>query len=227
VAKKTPDFTKQARQTRRRESETVAPVSPTMKYMVYASCLGGVVLFFVGLYMFVGMPGFSFRDERALTVIVLGMVAGIVCNFLVLLLCMHTFDRRKHPLRGLNMKVLMWGIVLSGMICVMIVMSSAKVIQTFMGPGLIPPIGIMVFVLRPRLKAMAIADGRFTPSRSEKAREEWERERAERRAEKERYEELKRRRLSDPAAVAAGAGKSGSSQRKRKGTSAGKGSTTR
>jgi hypothetical protein len=195
--------------------------------MIYVSCLGGVALFVVGLYMFVGMPGFSISDQRALTVIVLGMVAGIVCNILVLLLCMHTFDRRKHPLRGINKKVLMWGIVLSGMVCVMIVMSSAKVIQTFMGPGLIPPIGIMVFVLRPRLKAMAIADGRYTQSRSEKAREEWERERAERRAEKERYEELKRRRLSDPAAAAAAAGKSGSSQRKRKGSSAGKGTTTR
>jgi hypothetical protein len=143
----------------------------------------------------------------------MAMGAGIVCNLLVLLLSMHVFDRKKHPLAGINKKYLMWGIVLTGMVCVMVVMSS-KFWQTLMGPGLIPPIAIMVFVLRPRLKALAVAEGRYTPSRSEKAREDWERERAERRAEKERYEALKQSRLSKPAAAAAGSAKGSGGQRK-------------
>jgi len=225
VAKKTPDYTKQSRQARQRERQQVAPVSKTMAYMVYVSLGGGIAIFAFGLYL-VARAGTGGENSRGLMITAIAMAGGMICNALVLLLSMHVFDRRKHPLRGINKKVLMWSIVLSGMVCVMVVMTS-KFWQTIMGPGLIPPIAVMVFVLRPRLKALAISDGRYTQSRSEKAREDWERERAERRAEKERYEELKRRRLSDPAAAAAGAGKSGSSQRKGKGSSAGKGSTTR
>lgn len=226
MAKKTPDYTKQARQTRQRERQTVAPVTRTMAYMVYASLIGAVGLFIFGLYLVVQTIS-SRGDDRAVTIAALGMGAGIVCNILVLLLCRHVFDRKKHPLAGISKKYLMWGIVLSGMVCVMVVMSS-KFWQTLMGPGLIPPIAIMVFVLRPRLKALAIAEGRYAPSRSEKARDDWDRERAERRAEKERYEALKASRLNKPAAAAAGSSKSSGGGRKQdKAASSRKGSKSR
>jgi hypothetical protein len=213
VAKKTPDYTKQSRQTRQRERTTVAPVSKAMAYMVYASLLGAVGLFCFGLYLVGSNLSDAGANDRAILVTGLGMLGGIVCNFLVFLLSMHVFDRRKHPLRGINKTVLMWAIILSGMVCVMVVMSS-KFWQTLMGPGLIPAIAVMVFILRPRLKAMAIAEGRYTQSRSEKAREDYERERDARRAEKERYEALKRARLGKPAAAAASSGKAGGGQRK-------------
>ncbi len=207
AAKSAPaDYSQKARQERRQKSQTPEPASRGMRMAVYMSLYGGMGLFCFGIYLAISMLGGT--DPRALFLSLLGMVCGILCNIMVLLMSMFVLDPQGHPLPSVNKQYLMWGIVGTGLICVAIVMAS-KFWQLIMGPALIPPIAIMVFVLRPRLKAQAIAEGRYTKTRSEKAREDWERERAERKAAKEQWERLKRERLSEPAAATAG-GKGGS-----------------
>lgn len=195
VARKTPDYTRQARQKRRKERATPPP-PPSRAYAtaVYTSLAGGVALFLYGCVLVFPVIGEGGQNARGAGVAALGLVAGILATVLIGLLARHSFDPRAHPLRGINKKYLIYGIVFGGMVSILVVLTYQS-LQLLMGPALIPAVAVFFFVVRPRLKAIAVAEGRYTKSRSEESREQWERERRQEREEKERYKRLKEQRL--------------------------------
>lgn len=209
MARKTPDYTRQARQKRRKQRETL-PAPPSRGYAaaVYLSLAGGIVFFLYGCVLVLPALGEGGRNARGAMVAALGLIAGILATALIGLLARYSFDPRAHPLRGINKKYLIYGIVFAGMVSMLVVLSN-KSLQLLMGPALIPAVAVFFFVVRPRLKAIAVAEGRFTKSRSEQAREEWERERQQERAEKERYKRLKEQRLGKAGRKAARKGTAG------------------
>lgn len=208
MARRTPDYTKQARQKRRKQRETLPP-PPSRAYAtaVYLSLAGGVALFLYGCVLVFPVLSEGGLNARGAVVASVGLVAGIVATVLIGLLARYSFDPRAHPLR-MNMKYLLYIIVFAGMVAIMVVLSY-KSLQLLMGPALIPAVAVFFFVVRPRLKAIAVAEGRYTKSRSEQKREEWERERRQEREEKQRYERLKQQRLGKASGRVARKGTAG------------------
>lgn len=208
MARKTPDYTKQARQKRRKQRETLpAPPSRAYASAVYFSLAGGAALFLYGCVLVFPVLSEGGQNARGATMAAIGLAAGIVATVLIGLLARYSFDPRAHPLR-FNIKYLIYVIVFAGMISIMVVLSY-KSLQLLMGPALIPAVAVFFFVVRPRLKAIAVAEGRYTKSRSEQKREQWERERQQEREEKRRYERLKDQRLSKPSRRVARKGTTG------------------
>ncbi len=196
-------YSKKARQERRKKQQQLPPVSKYVAWSCYASLAGAMGLYLWACTLTLPNLGGGGALARGAAVSSLGAVCGLLANFTLLPITMWALYPERYPFQRLNKKLLMYVFIGLSMVTVVVTLSS-KLGQQLLGPGLIPPVAIFFFVVRPRLKALAIAKGNYTPSRFDKAREDYEKEREEYRRErqrekeaKRRYEELKARRLGD------------------------------
>ena len=95
------------------------------------------------------------------------------------------------------------------LLTVIAVLGAVAVFQTvrvpLASPGLIPPVAVFFYLIRPRLKMIAQAEGTYRPTRRDQALDEIQAAREERQREKEREAAIKRtikRRLQRDAEAA-------------------------
>jgi hypothetical protein len=192
VAKRTPDYTKQVRHEKprkpvsrpgrataargRRAEAKVPPAPKALVLITYASLAGGVALYLYVLYLAHPTAG--------------GLVAvgcGLITDGLVAVLAAYALDPVKHPLRRVNKRALIFVLVIFAAVTVMLTVS-----VPLLSPGLIPPIAVFFYMIRPRLKLIAEVEGTYRPTRRDQALEEIQERRAERKREKEREAAMKR-----------------------------------
>ena len=112
---------------------------------------------------------------------------GMLTNILTGVLALYALNPRRFPMPRVDKRLLAVVIVVFGAVTVFVGINNA-----ILAPGMIPPIAIFYFVIRPRLKSIAQATGTYRPTRRDAALEEIQERRAERQREKEREEQLKR-----------------------------------
>jgi hypothetical protein len=242
VGKKTPDYTKQARRSSGRPAgparrhtggqtsrapqgkltaaqKMAVTETEIPKYMLISSMVsivGGLFIFIWGLTMSVPGIGADGNAGRSAVVASLGMLCGLVCNLSIGALLLKTYDRRRYRFGGISMRNLIYAFVGTGVLAFVIILSWGEGGMMTFGLALAPAVVVFYFVLKPRLKALAVTEGRYKPSSRERAREEYEQERAELKAEKERYKRLKAARLgtgkaAKPATAGTSAGRKAAS----------------
>jgi signal transduction histidine kinase len=186
VAKRTPDYTKQvshrrvpAERPQKGARQRGAPDAPlSWAIATFVTLAGGVAIYLWGCTQ--TLPYLGGPDGRKYVQAAVGSIAGIVLNVLVGVMALYALYPRRFPMRWLNKRVLTYVILFVGMIAVFETMNI-----TVLSPGLIPPVAIFYFVIRNRLKAIAEAEGRYSPTRRDQALEEIRERREERRREKE------------------------------------------
>jgi hypothetical protein len=251
VAKKTPDYTKQARrssgrpkgsyQTSRQTGgqarspqgrtsaarkitaeDTEIPKLILMSSMV--SIVGGAFIFLWGLVMTLPQAGVGGLSGRGAVVASIGMFCGVACNVCMAIMLLRTYDPRKYRFGALSMRTMIYAFIGTGILAFVIIFSWGTGGMMTFGLALAPAVIVFYFVLKPRLKARAVVDGRYKPNRRESARQEYEREMAARKAEKEHYKRLKEARLgTGKAAQPAKASASGKTASSGRGTAGAKG----
>lgn len=225
MARKTPDFTKarhvspqtrgggQARrspQANPSASQSAALEGTKISGFMLASCLvailGGAAIFLWVAVLSVPQISQGGMNARAGAVGLVGALCGAICNLCIGGVLLNAYNPERFRFWGINMKLLVYGFTGSGVITIIILFTGGGSALMTLGMALAPAIAVFYFVLKPRLKAQAAAEGRYQPKRREQARREYEEERAKLKAEKERYERLKAARLGP------GSGKSGTTR---------------
>jgi hypothetical protein len=190
VAKRTPDYTKQVSHQRTRaerpgkqrgerpggKQRAVVP-DPPVSYSVltFVSLFGGAELYIWAAFMALGGS-----STKTVAVSVAVALCGVLTNVLTGVLALYALYPQRFPMRRVNKRMLAAIIVVVGGIAIMSLYNSS-----LLSPGLIPPVAVFFFVIRPRLKQIAEADGRYTPSKRDQALEEIRQRREARRREKE------------------------------------------
>jgi hypothetical protein len=194
VAKRTPDYTKQVRH----EKPPRRPVAPAGKKtarraevppppqgataLVIVSLAGGVAL-----YAWAASLAFGNTDKRTLALSLTIALCGLVTNVLTGVLALYALNPRRFPMPRLDKRMLIVIIVVFGAITVFFGSSNPILV-----PGIIAPVAVFYFVIRPRLKVIAQVTGTYRPTKRDAALAEIQERREERQREKEREEQLKR-----------------------------------
>ena len=197
MAKRTPDYTKQVSHQRARserarpdragkERKGVPDAPVAYGLLTFVALLGGVAVYAWGCTQ--TLPYLTGPDGRKFVQGSIASVSGIVTNVLVGVLALYALYPRRYPLRRINKRYLGYAIVFIGLIAVYY-----SVNISVLSPGLIPPVAVFYFVIRSRLKEIAEAEGRYTPTKRDQALEEIRQRREERRREKEAEREKQRR----------------------------------
>jgi len=221
VAKRTPDYTKQVRHEKPRRQPVAAPgkkaarrqpVPPPQKGAAgatYVSLVGGTAVYFYAAYLATG--GATTKIVAFSLVIA---ACGVLANVLTGVLATYALFPRRYPMPRVDKRWLVMSIVIFGAVTVFFGLQIP-----WLAPGIIPPVAVFLFVVRPRLKLIAQAAGTYRPTKRDAAlaeiderREARRREAEERQREKEKEEQLKRvirRRIQgDQAGGASGSGRS-------------------
>ena len=214
MARRTPDYTQRRTQgkNRQQQKQELPSAGPAVTSMVMLSLAGAVAMFLWGCgqtlpYLLRGGAEAKSYAQGSLVA-----VSGLVTNLLVGVIAYHALHPRRFPLRGSTARRILYAIVFFGGIAIV------AGLNTILGPAMIPAIAVFYFAVRPRLKQIAQAQGRYTPTKRDQALEEIRKRREERLAEKERQTKVKRRlaRAKTTEAASGGASRSrrpGSSSR--------------
>lgn len=199
MAKRTPDYTKQVRHDKPRRQAAAAPVKkarrgtvpPPQKgapSAVYVSLVGGTAVYLYAGYLATGAA--TTKQEIFSLVIAF---CGLLANVLTGVLATYCLYPVRHAMPGVDKRLLVTLIMVFGAITVFFGLQIA-----WLAPGIIPPVAVFFFVVRPRLKLIAQAAGTYRPTKRDAAlaeiderREERRREAEERQREKEKEEQLK------------------------------------
>jgi hypothetical protein len=194
VAKRTPDYTKQVRHEKPRRQPDAAPRKKAARRpevpapprgsgaLVLVSLFGGVAL-----YVWAALLALGGSDTKTVAFSLTVSLCGLLTNVLTGVLALYALNPQRFAMPRVDKRMLVVIIVIFGAVAVFF--SSANVI---LAPGLIPPVAIFFFVIRPRLKVIAQVAGTYRPTRRDDALAEIQERRAERQREKEREEQLKR-----------------------------------
>lgn len=200
MAKRTPDYTKQVRhekvparpaggqRPKGRGRASVSDVRLSFVVSTYLGLAGGAAIYLFGCSQTV--PYLFGANPRAYIAGSAASIAGLATNVLVGVLAVYAFYPRRFPLRRINKQYLMYAIIIFGVIALFY--SFNRLLQP-LATGLIPPVAIFYFILRPRLQEIAQAEGRYRPTKRDEALAEVHARREERRREKEAEKEYKRR----------------------------------
>lgn len=190
MARKTPDYTRQARkkkpasrgaprptagarggssagrpvrQAPAAEVVATAPVAPWLALLAYIGTVVGAGLFIYGAvvsYPDLGLPGIPGRDA---IVAFTGMLAGLVTAVLVLLLVNAVLDPARRVLPGADERLLVYAAVFFGMFAGLLALS-ARVHIAVLGAGYTVVLMVFFLAVRPRIRG-AERSGVARPSR--------------------------------------------------------------
>jgi hypothetical protein len=194
VAKRTPDYTKQVRHEKPRRQPAAAPrkkaaqrqaVPPPQSgasALVLMSLVGGMAL-----YVWAALLALGGGNAKTVAVSLTIACCGLLTNVFTGVLALYALNPQRFPMPRVDKRMLVVIIVVFGAITVFFGINNM-----ILAPGMIPPVAIFYFVIRPRLKLIAQAAGTYRPTRRDEALAEIQDRRAERQREKEREEQLKR-----------------------------------
>jgi hypothetical protein len=205
VARKTPDYTKQVRHERPRSQMAATgrrraskgkrpPVPPPARGMAPSAffAVGAGVL----LYVWVGYLAFGGATTRSIAFGLGIAFCGLVANLLTGVLALYALYPERYPLPGVDKRLLTTLVIVFTVITVFF-----GVQIPWMAPGVIPPVGVFYFIIRPRLKLMAQVRGTYRPSRRDTALAEIQARREQRRREREEQQHEKERQAGIKAAL--------------------------
>jgi hypothetical protein len=199
VAKRTPDYTKSrhekpsrrpaAAPAKKARRGTVPPPQKGAASATYVSLVGGTAVYLYAGYVATGAG--TTKSEIFSLVIAL---CGLLTNVLTGVLATYALYPVRHAMPRVDKRLLVTLIMVFGAITVFFGLQIA-----WLAPGIIPPVAVFFFVVRPRLKLIAQAAGTYRPTRRDAAlaeiderRDARRREAEERQREKEKGEQLKR-----------------------------------
>jgi hypothetical protein len=200
VAKHTPDYTKQVRHEKPRRQPVAAPGKKTRRGAVpppqkgassatYVSLVGGTAV-----YLYAGYLATGGANSKSVIFSLIIAFCGLLTNVLTGVLATYALYPVRHAMPRVDKRLLVTLIMVFGAITVFFGLQIA-----WLAPGIIPPVAVFFFVVRPRLKLIAQAAGTYRPTKRDAAlaeiderREARRRETEERQREKEKEEQLKR-----------------------------------
>lgn len=207
MARRTPDYTRQARRgvkggkkDGKKGRQEVERVSSVITALVFTALMGGALIFASLCVLTVPridpdtvLGKVAVRDTIA-------YASGFLTNAFVGMIAAHALYPRRVALPASVLRMVTYALILLGILAIMLTSGSAY--GTWAGPALIPPVAVYFFVVRPRLKAIAQAEGRYTPTRRDHALAEMEAERKAREREKEMLAKAKRRQAREQGLTA-------------------------
>jgi ABC-type multidrug transport system fused ATPase/permease subunit len=221
VAKRTPDYTKQVRHEKPRRQPVAAPGKKTRRGTVPPPQKGAPSAVYVALgggtavYLYAAFLATGGANSKAIIFSLVIALCGLFTNVLTGVLATYALYPVRHAMPRLDKRLIVVLIMVFGAVTVFFGLQIA-----WLAPGIIPPVAVFFFVVRPRLKLIAQAAGTYRPTKRDAAlaeiderRETRRRETEEREREKEKEEQLKRvlkRRMQqgDQAGDASGPGRS-------------------
>lgn len=221
MAKRTPDYTKQVRHEKPRRQPVAAAgkkaarrgqVPPPQKgaaSAVYVSLGGGTAV-----YLYAGYVATGAGTTKSVIFQLVIALCGLLTNVLTGVLATYSLYPVRRAMPGVDKRLLVTLIMVFGAVTVFFGLQIA-----WLAPGIIPPVAVFFFVVRPRLKLIAQAAGTYRPTKRDAAlaeiderRDARRREAEERQREKEKEEQLKsvlkRRMQRDQGADAGSPGRS-------------------
>ena len=202
MAKRTPDYTKQVRHEKPRRQPVAVPGKKARRGTVpppprgassatYVSLVGGTAVY---LYAGSGYLATGGANSKAIIFSLVIAFCGLVTNVLTGVLATYALYPVRHAMPRVDKRLLVTLITVFGAITVIFGLQIV-----WLAPGIIPPVAVFFFVVRPRLKLIARAAGTYRPTKRDAAladmderREARRRETEERQREKEKEEQLKR-----------------------------------
>lgn len=163
MARKTPDYTKQARQRKRRPAQTrPTPASDRRRWVTYVGY--GVLLFSTAMSVYglaislpdVGLPGI---DGNKAIIAVVAFIACIATAALVGLLLLLVEDPAGFPFKRFTYRGLLYAAIFVGALAALLVLSAhVSIAVLFM--SLVPTLLVVTLVLRPKMKQYEAGPGR-------------------------------------------------------------------
>jgi len=137
--------------------------------------------------MYAGYVALGSATHKAVAFYFVVAICGVLTNVLIGVLATYALNPRRFPMPRVDKRSLIMLVMILGAVTVFFGLR-----QAWLSAGLIPPVAVFFFVVRPRLKLIAEAAGTYRPTRRDQALEEIQERRAERLREKEREAAMKR-----------------------------------